>query len=163
MTQRPMRRRRSLKWIGLLLTFMMLALWVLSVVRGFSYVHPLRQWMIVLAFGRIGFTDRPMGPPGWRTTYFYEEWEDWPGDDSWAAFADYLGFGLPAYHSELGGPEVPVWVLAAAAGLATGILWWRDRRREPGHCQKCDYDLTGNESGVCPECGTPIKPGPPNP
>ncbi len=23
-------------------------------------------------------------------------------------------------------------------------------------CQQCEYDLTGNESGVCPECGSPI-------
>lgn len=23
-------------------------------------------------------------------------------------------------------------------------------------CEKCRYDLTGNISGVCPECGTPI-------
>jgi len=23
-------------------------------------------------------------------------------------------------------------------------------------CRKCDYDLTGNVSDVCPECGTPI-------
>jgi hypothetical protein len=25
-------------------------------------------------------------------------------------------------------------------------------------CVKCKYDLTGNVSGVCPECGTPIQP-----
>ncbi len=25
-----------------------------------------------------------------------------------------------------------------------------------GHCQKCRYNLTGNISGICPECGTPI-------
>lgn len=24
----------------------------------------------------------------------------------------------------------------------------------PGHCRRCGYDLTGNVSGVCPECGT---------
>lgn len=24
-------------------------------------------------------------------------------------------------------------------------------------CEKCGYDLAGNESGVCPECGTPIS------
>ena len=24
-------------------------------------------------------------------------------------------------------------------------------------CEKCGYDLTGNESGRCPECGTPVK------
>lgn len=26
----------------------------------------------------------------------------------------------------------------------------------PGHCWKCGYDLTGNVSGVCPECGTKV-------
>lgn len=30
---------------------------------------------------------------------------------------------------------------------------WRRRR---GQCVRCAYDLTGNTSGVCPECGTPI-------
>jgi hypothetical protein len=24
-------------------------------------------------------------------------------------------------------------------------------------CRQCDYDLTGNESGVCPECGLPVQ------
>jgi len=33
------------------------------------------------------------------------------------------------------------------------------RRIESGHCKKCGYDLTGNVSGVCPECGTPIGVG----
>jgi len=28
--------------------------------------------------------------------------------------------------------------------------------REHGLCVNCTYDLTGNESGVCPECGTPV-------
>jgi len=27
-------------------------------------------------------------------------------------------------------------------------------RTTEGHCTACGYDLTGNESGVCPECGT---------
>jgi hypothetical protein len=27
------------------------------------------------------------------------------------------------------------------------------RRRLQGRCVRCDYDLTGNVSGVCPECG----------
>ena len=42
--------------------------------------------------------------------------------------------------------------------IPTAYLWWRDRRRiPPGHCQKCGYDLTGNVSGVCPECGSKVK------
>ncbi len=28
----------------------------------------------------------------------------------------------------------------------------------PGPCRKCGYDLVGNTSGKCPECGTPIAP-----
>lgn len=31
------------------------------------------------------------------------------------------------------------------------------RRRKRGLCLKCAYDLTGNISGVCPECGTKIQ------
>ena len=27
------------------------------------------------------------------------------------------------------------------------------RRRHEGYCVRCGYDLTGNRSGVCPECG----------
>ena len=35
----------------------------------------------------------------------------------------------------------------------------RRRREDESHCAKCLYDLTGNESGVCPECGTPTAAG----
>jgi hypothetical protein len=63
------------------------------------------------------------------------------------------------------GDAVLVW-LARCLGLgapAWGVLWaWlfvRYRNRlllqQPGvHCVECGYDLTGNVSGRCPECGT---------
>ncbi|MCC6358656.1 MAG: hypothetical protein IT450_07930 [Phycisphaerales bacterium] len=44
-----------------------------------------------------------------------------------------------------------------------GLFWWLDRRRpRPGCCSACGYDLTGNVSGTCPECGRAItsKPAP---
>jgi hypothetical protein len=31
----------------------------------------------------------------------------------------------------------------------------RFRQRREGRCRKCLYDLTGNTTGVCPECGAP--------
>ena len=42
----------------------------------------------------------------------------------------------------------------SAIGIPTAILiyWDRRRRPKPGHCP-CGYDLTGNVSGTCPECG----------
>lgn len=33
--------------------------------------------------------------------------------------------------------------------------WWQRR------CPACHYDLTGNVSGICPECGNAIRPDPP--
>lgn len=32
---------------------------------------------------------------------------------------------------------------------------------EPKRCGRCEYDLTGNVTGVCPECGWTIPPSPP--
>ena len=32
----------------------------------------------------------------------------------------------------------------------------RHRRRKKGLCLNCGYNLTGNVSGVCPECGERI-------
>lgn len=33
----------------------------------------------------------------------------------------------------------------------------RWRRRQKGLCLRCGYNLTGNVSGICPECGTKIE------
>ncbi len=37
-----------------------------------------------------------------------------------------------------------------------GFLRWLSRSSSPGRCRKCDYNLTGNVSGTCPECGTGV-------
>lgn len=34
----------------------------------------------------------------------------------------------------------------------------RAKRIAQGYCQNCGYDLTGNVSGICPECGRAIPP-----
>ena len=56
--------------------------------------------------------------------------------------------------------HVPCAYVAAIAAVATvaGINTFQRRRvaarRSAGLCVRCGYDLTGNVSGVCPECGT---------
>lgn len=43
-------------------------------------------------------------------------------------------------------------------GAAFGYVGWkRARRKLHGFCQVCSYDLTGNVSGTCPECGTAVE------
>ena len=48
-----------------------------------------------------------------------------------------------------------LWLLVALRrALRTYNLRFRHRR---GLCLACGYDLRGNESGNCPECGTEVK------
>ena len=61
-----------------------------------------------------------------------------------------------AFHSSIA--YVPLWLLLLLTAIPTAWLWHRDRRlfsSPPDHlsCRGCGYDLTGNLSGVCPECG----------
>ncbi|MCO6438197.1 MAG: hypothetical protein J5J06_13975 [Phycisphaerae bacterium] len=50
---------------------------------------------------------------------------------------------------------LPLWPMAAI-GFAIGLLMLvLPRGVEPGHC-KCGYNLTGNVSGRCPECGREV-------
>lgn len=53
----------------------------------------------------------------------------------------------------------PVWlhaILFAMPPLGWFVAARRRRlRRKQGGCPACGYNLTGNTSGVCPECGTP--------
>jgi hypothetical protein len=54
------------------------------------------------------------------------------------------------------------WAASALPALLFGAGAWYAIKCRPkrGCCAKCNYDLTGNVSGRCPECGTPI-PGAP--
>lgn len=54
--------------------------------------------------------------------------------------------------------SLPLWAIALVFGAYPTIsVAWRAtrryRRRQRGLCLHCGYDLTGNESGICPECG----------
>ncbi|HEY3789955.1 MAG TPA: hypothetical protein VGL71_13940 [Urbifossiella sp.] len=48
-------------------------------------------------------------------------------------------------------------VVAAIAGWLWGIWHGGPSSAQSGLCEGCDYDLTGNLSGTCPECGMAIR------
>jgi len=58
---------------------------------------------------------------------------------------------------------VPFWLPLLVTGALPGwVILGRARRRfrpQPilGRCFRCGYDLTGNTSWVCPECGSGVK------
>ena len=48
------------------------------------------------------------------------------------------------------------WAIGFVGGAVLLFIVFRSRTPlvpGPGHCRKCGYDLTGNTSGICPECG----------
>ena len=80
---------------------------------------------------------------------------------------DFLGFRWHArgdrdWEYQERGIAIPWWFV----GLVFGALPTRAalrlavgrRRQSGGHCRSCGYDLTGNVSGVCPECGHAVVP-----
>ena len=77
------------------------------------------------------------------------------------SYSRFGGAMTPTIYNEQSQVTAPHWAVAAAAALlpaVTATRWWRNRRRaRPGACAGCGYDLTGNVSGVCPECGLEAK------
>ena len=55
---------------------------------------------------------------------------------------------------------VPLWFACPLTALPTALWIFSFARRRrlirSGHCVVCGYNLTGNVSGKCPECGTVI-------
>src|SRR5262249_50413980 len=80
------------------------------------------------------------------------------GCSSWQkqmSFVTGSGPGAPLYCSFL---RTPIWGLVFVLYLYPAVIVLgkpvrRSRRRKRGLCIHCAYDLTGNVSGVCPECG----------
>jgi len=52
---------------------------------------------------------------------------------------------------------IPLWLPFIVAVIAAGIMWHRARPKAPDHCGNCGYDLTGNVSRTCSECGTSVS------
>ncbi len=136
------RTRRALKWGG---TVLCAAIMAVGITSAWWQVCWNRQGgpLVSLSAGRVYISlEQGQGPsPGWiarreKPAVFF--WTRYPL--KWE----------PQRHTVC----CPLWVLFLIAIVPTGLLWWRDRRRiPPGYCQKCGYNLTGNVSGRCPECG----------
>jgi hypothetical protein len=95
------------------------------------------------------------------------EWgESQTSPHGWSTLPRKLGFGCE-YGSNATVEEAwvqsPWWPFTTILGVLPAI-WLRSRlrrtragqRERRGRCRSCGYSLTGNVSGVCPECGTPI-------
>ena len=124
---------RITKWIGLVFCIMVVVVWFLSHARPYRAVL-WDRYHIDLEAGVIT-----------SMTLEKERWYD-------ATTRLYYGTIRSNTNSWI---RIPCWAVFMCVAFPTALLFWRDRRRIPdGHCQKCGYNLKGNVSGLCPECGT---------
>ena len=125
----------------LVLVLIFAALWGVSHVRLIRIADTQDRFVAVfescVGVGREGYDPRFEVASG--------VWSRSPGIYTW----------MPVYFSAP--PDwvlaIPLWMPLIAIAIPTAWLWWRDRRHPSGHCRKCGYDLTGNVTGVCSECG----------
>ena len=70
--------------------------------------------------------------------------------------------GRPYFQGALG----PSFLIGIFSGTILGIVAvavrrvtvkWMGERLFADHCYPCGYNLTGNTTGICPECGTPCQ------
>jgi len=143
------RTRRVLKWAGVLVCVATLSAYG---VGPFFAVDESHLWWIDLHDGNVdvGFNRARM----WGHYYWFPLGKGYFQVGGKQISLPNLEYGsLVSWNAYL-----PLWLLLLVAAVATFILFWLDRRRiPPGHCQTCAYNLTGNVSGRCPECGTAVK------
>jgi hypothetical protein len=122
-------------------------------------------WETQQSFSRVGLSyGRLYIKHFWKV----HSWDDYPN----RAQAEHLPPGWDWWHRTQPGLPEPIPTLKQGPGyfrmalplcvpflvllIPTLLLWRRERRKlRPGFCRVCDYDLTGNTTGRCPECGTP--------
>lgn len=82
---------------------------------------------------------------------------DYGNNEMW--YTEFAGCGGRYWVIHL---RLEYWVLALAFGVYPAVLAIQMYRRRLQTaaigcpCSRCNYDLTGNQSGTCPECGTTI-------
>jgi hypothetical protein len=137
------RRWRVLKWAGLVQSLLIMAAWAASGLAGVQVTWMSSIWWLCLYNGAL-----------------LVEWESLPSPHIWSIMYREPYLLWAPWLVRVNGNEriigvfLPLWIPFLLVAVPTAWLWWIDRHRiPPGHCQKCGYDLTGNVSSICPECG----------
>ena len=137
------RRYRKLKWLSLVLFGLCVVAWLIS-----SKYDVAGAWNTGVVGIQRGCFVLTVGVP--TTPHFL--WSPRPPHPGkvfiWKPH-------IVAHQRNPGGTAmIPLWIPMIVTLAAAWFFHRKARFTRLGHCAKCSYDLSGNESGVCPECGT---------
>ena len=130
--------------------------WLVIRQPGFSYSAFETGCIYTLSIGKGGTSVTPYGyqvlPGNQWSCLRLEYWKTVKGPNT--------GFYLwiPLYPFFLMSAILPVWWFIRFPGCWFVRNFQLRRPFPAGCCHRCGYNLTGNVSGICPECGTPVPP-----
>lgn len=144
-------RWRWAKWVPLLISGMILLAFGATLFRTIGGPTPSAEWRWMLNRGQFVLHRDPANrflPRGYVQSLPTEDVLD-------------LGFAWRSSGPDRLWIEFPLWccalLFASIPAAYLGLNLWLDLERIPGHCPHCHYDLTGNRSGRCPECGNALS------
>ena len=153
------RLRGTCKWGGVTLCVLLFALWFASRWCLVSYRRDpstgfgvyIRAFWGRLNFGVISASSSPRTQADVSIGLEFSASSDASSRWNWWIFDAYYRSGNDC------AIDICLWLPFLLIALPTGFLFWSDHRRRmrggAGCCQKCGYNLTGNTTGKCPECG----------
>ena len=129
----------------------MIVLIVASTLRGIGYAWDNSETVLLLGVVHCGPGFFLIGQPEGFSNYSL----DISFEDVSTHFTSTAFWGLPKASTKVFVlPLGPAMFFAGIIWILTRIV--HKRPRNPMGCMSCGYDLTGNQSGVCPECGQAI-------
>ena len=136
---------RILKWAGLILCVSLAVGWIVSIRFLIRYDSKSVEFMVYS--GCVQFTTpNLLKTRGWAIRR--------------KSFNELLLWGevsnITAAGRVVRSVRIPLWIPFVPAVVVTVLLWRRMHLSATARCQNCGYNLPGNTSGVCPECGQPI-------
>jgi hypothetical protein len=153
--RRLRRTGRILKWAGLVLSLAIISVWASSLLWNFGYsaIKNQRSFFSSITGGAVLHHSSPCRyNPGIARAFEFFKWRL----EKRCTEPELIYLAPKCYlTSTYRNVCLPLWIPFLLIAVSTAILWWLDHRHIPVHCcQVCGYNLTGNVSSVCPECGT---------